>query len=92
MLNLNKEVEPHKSKLMKIAATICGGILGLVLIAAFRDTELTSVNEYSNTGIGLIERLGNVLFGTYMVPFEISAILFLSAMVGAVFLSKKAIH
>jgi len=92
MLNLNKEVEPHKSKLIKIAATVCGCILGLVLIAALRETELGEGMEYMNPNIGLIERLGNVLFGPYMVPFEISAILFLSAMVGAVFLSKKNIH
>ena len=92
MLNLNKEVEPHKNKFTKIAATVCGGILGLVLVAALRETELGELSEYSDPGIGLIERLGTVLFGTYMVPFEISAILFLSAMVGAVFLSKKTIH
>lgn len=92
MLNLNKEVEPHKSNIIKIAATLCGGILGLVLIAALRETELGEITEYSNNGIGLIEKLGNVLFGAYMVPFEISTVLFLSAMVGAVFLSKKNIH
>ncbi len=92
MLNLNKEVEPHKSTMLKVAATVCGGVLGLVLVAGLRETELTALSEYSNPSIGLIERLGNVLFGTYMVPFEISAVLFLSAMVGAVFLSKKTIH
>jgi NADH-quinone oxidoreductase subunit J len=89
MLNLNKEVEPHKSTAIKVAATVCGGVLGLVLVAALRETDVSMVNEYSNPGIGLTERLGNVLFGDYMVPFEISAALFLSAMVGAVFLSKK---
>ncbi len=92
MLNLNKEVEPHKSNITKITATICGCVLGLVFVAALRDTDIAEVSEYSNPGIGLIEKLGNVLFGAYMVPFEISAILFLSAMVGAVFLSKKTIH
>jgi len=39
--------------------------------------------------IGLIEQLGMQLFGTYLVPFEISSILFLSAMVGAVVIGKK---
>ncbi len=92
MLNLNKEVEPHKSNLLKIAATVCGGVLGLVLIAALRESDLKQITEYSNPGIGLVERLGSVLFNEYMVPFEISAVLFLSAMVGAVFLSKKTIN
>ena len=39
--------------------------------------------------IGLIKNLGNELFTTYVVPFEISSILFLSAMVGAVVIGKK---
>ncbi len=92
MLNLNQEIEPHKSSLIKIAATLCGCVLGLVLVAALRETDVVAVSDYTNPGIGLIEKLGNVLFGTYMVPFEISTVLFLSAMVGAVFLSKKTIH
>jgi NADH-quinone oxidoreductase subunit J len=39
--------------------------------------------------IGLINNLGKVLFTDYVVPFEISSILFLSAMVGAVVIGKK---
>ena len=39
--------------------------------------------------IGLIKNLGKELFTNYVVPFEISSILFLSAMVGAVVIGKK---
>ena len=39
--------------------------------------------------IGLIKNLGQVLFTDYVVPFEISSVLFLSAMVGAVVIGKK---
>ena len=39
--------------------------------------------------IGLIQNLGKVLFTDYVVPFEISSVLFLSAMVGAVVIGKK---
>ncbi|RYF82602.1 MAG: hypothetical protein EOO03_15920, partial [Chitinophagaceae bacterium] len=38
---------------------------------------------------GLIDNLGKVLFTNYVLPFEIASVLFLSAMVGAVVLSKK---
>jgi NADH-quinone oxidoreductase subunit J len=38
---------------------------------------------------GLIKTLGKVLFTDYVLPFEISSILFLSAMVGAVVIGKK---
>jgi NADH-quinone oxidoreductase subunit J len=37
----------------------------------------------------LIENLGKVLFTQYALPFEISSVLFLSAMVGAVVIGKK---
>jgi NADH-quinone oxidoreductase subunit J len=92
MLNLNKEVEPHKKTLIKFAATIAGCLLGLILVVALYQTDPAVTPTLSNPNIGLIERLGTVLFGDYMAPFEISAVLFLSAMVGAVFLSKKHIH
>jgi NADH-quinone oxidoreductase subunit J len=39
--------------------------------------------------IGLIRTLGMALFKDYVVPFEISSVLFLSAMVGAVVIGKK---
>jgi NADH-quinone oxidoreductase subunit J len=37
----------------------------------------------------LIKTLGSVLFKDYVLPFEVSSILFLSAMVGAVVIGKK---
>jgi NADH-quinone oxidoreductase subunit J len=39
--------------------------------------------------IGLIHHLGKVLFTDYVLPFELSSILFLSAIVGAVVIGKK---
>jgi NADH-quinone oxidoreductase subunit J len=39
--------------------------------------------------IGLIGNLGKALFSNYVVPFEITSVLFLSAMVGAVVIGKK---
>src|SRR3954471_18390352 len=37
MLNLNAEVEPHKSSLLKVAATLAGGVLMIVLIGAVKN-------------------------------------------------------
>jgi NADH-quinone oxidoreductase subunit J len=42
--------------------------------------------------MGTIDNLGQVLYKTYIVPFEVSAILFLVGMVGAVMLGKKEIQ
>src|SRR5436190_12089944 len=38
MLNLNAATEPHKSKIIKIAATITGGLLMIVLVGALRSS------------------------------------------------------
>lgn len=88
LLNLSKDNEPKTSALMKIGATIAGGALILVLVAALKDASFASINQTDNT-IGLVEQLGLLLFNKYVLPFEISSILFISAMVGAVLLSKK---
>jgi NADH-quinone oxidoreductase subunit J len=91
LMNLNRETEgPRKNKLLKLAGVVAGGSLLLVLVAAFKHTEVRSQMTQLNEGdIGLIQNLGKVLFNEYVVPFEISSILFLSAMVGAVVIGKK---
>ena len=45
--------------------------------------------DKTSTDIGLITNLGKVLFTKYVLPFEISSVLFLSAMIGAVVIGKK---
>jgi NADH-quinone oxidoreductase subunit J len=62
----------------------------LVLVAALRQVEQTGQQKVLESGgAGLIQNLGKVLFTNYVLPFEISSILFLSAMVGAVVIGKK---
>lgn len=91
MLNLNAEVEPHKSKLLKIAATFAGGLLMVVMVGVIRSaTETTALNPVDKN-IGLIKNLGHVLYTDFMLPFEVSSILLLAAMVGAVMIGKKEI-
>jgi NADH-quinone oxidoreductase subunit J len=75
---------------LKLAGALSGGILLLVLVAALRDSELKSrALDGADGNIGLIGELGKVLFTDYLIPFEISSVLFLSAMVGAVLLGRK---
>jgi NADH-quinone oxidoreductase subunit J len=69
---------------------LAGGCLLLVLVAALKDVELKSQQAMVSGGsIGLIKVLGKELFTRYVVPFEISSLLFLSAMVGAAVIGKK---
>lgn len=88
LMNLSKDTEPQKNKWLKLAGAVAGGSLLLVLVAALRHTE-RNMTELATGNIGLIQNLGKVLFNDYVVPFEISSVLFLSAMVGAVILGKK---
>jgi NADH-quinone oxidoreductase subunit J len=90
LMNLNKTTEPQKNRWLRLAGGIAGGCLLLVLVAALKDSEIKQQIAEVRTGeIGLIKNLGKELFSTYVVPFEISSILFLSAMVGAVVIGKK---
>jgi len=91
LMNLNKFQDSQKNKWVKFAGVIAGGSLMLVLIAALKDAESADKVAQMGVGdIGLINNLGKALFNEYVVPFEISSVLFLSAMVGAVVLGKRA--
>ncbi|RPE09900.1 NADH-quinone oxidoreductase subunit J [Chitinophaga lutea] len=88
MMNLNADIEPQKRNWLKYAGAISGGALLLVLVAALRDASMPAIQPAS-TDIGLVANLGKTLFTSYVVPFELSSVLFLSAMVGAVVIGKK---
>ncbi|WP_254085821.1 NADH-quinone oxidoreductase subunit J family protein [Dawidia cretensis] len=89
MLNLNIETEPHKSTMLKFAATICAGLLLVVLVGSLKGTETLAVNAVSDPDLGSVQRLGKVMFDEFLLPFEISSVLLLAAMVGAVMLGKS---
>lgn len=90
LMNLNKDTEPQKSILLQLAGVISGGSVLLLIVLSFWKTgyELSQTHtQLSN--IGQIKILGNKLFTDYVFPFEISSVLFLSAMIGTVVLGKK---
>ena len=90
LLNLSKENEPRSSLLVKLAAGLAGGSLLVVLVAAIKDSVvLKATEEMANHQGGLVENLGQLLFTKYVLPFEVSSILFISAMVGAILLAKR---
>lgn len=90
LMNMNADNEPQKNIWLKIAGMIAGGCLLLVFIAAIRQTEALQIQKVNTGGqTGLIHLLGKTLFTDYVLPFEISSVLFLSAMVGAVVLGRK---
>ena len=90
LMNLNADTEPQKNKWLKFAGVIAGGCFLIVMVAAVRQADIKIQTAQLKDGdIGLIANLGKALFSDYVVPFEISSVLFLSAMVGAVVIGKK---
>lgn len=92
LLNLNNESEPHKPVILKLAAVVSAGLLLVVMTGVFGTAGLPSLEGARQLQIGMVEVLGKVLYDKYMLPFEISALLFLVAMVGATMIGKKESH
>jgi len=88
-LNLNVPSVFSKSSLLRLAAMMTGGSLFLILFSAFYRTQLVVMPDAMNEQVGSVQTLGKVLFNDYLIPFELTSILFLSAMVGVVIINKK---
>jgi NADH-quinone oxidoreductase subunit J len=89
LMNLNAETEPVKNLYMKLAGVIAGLMLMIIFVAALSHSDTTNTVIRAGTSVGLTESLGKALFNRYVVPFEISSLLFLSAMIGAILIGKK---
>jgi NADH-quinone oxidoreductase subunit J len=89
LMNLNKENEPVKSGWIKIAGVIGGGCFLVTIVASLKALGVSQPVVLQDPNLGLVKNLGKVLFNEYLLPFEISSILLLSAMVGAVLLATK---
>lgn len=89
LMNLNADSEPAKNYRLHLIGVISGGSLLLVLVSALLRMDMQQPVQMKIGDAGLIANLGRTLFTDYVVPFEISSVLFLSAMVGAVVIGKK---
>jgi NADH-quinone oxidoreductase subunit J len=90
LLNLDKENGPKGPIVMTISAVVAAGSLLTVVVAALRDAVIAQpVLPANAANAGLVENLGQLLFTKYVLPFEVSSVLFIAAMVGAVLLAKR---
>jgi len=92
LLNLNQDAEPQKKTLYKFAAIVSGGLLMLVMVAAFKGATSSQLVFGAHPEIGLVKNLGRMLFHEFLLPFEIVSVLLLAAMVGAVMLGKTPLR
>jgi NADH-quinone oxidoreductase subunit J len=89
-LNLRQEDEEAKTNIVKIAATIVGGTLGVIMVGVLRKSQFGTYNPYEfDSQVGMVENLGSILYNDYLLPFELASVLFLIAMIGAVMLGRR---
>ena len=87
MLNLREETLRREGRPVAwVFAAIIGFIVVLRLARLFPDTpaDLAMAPDF-----GTIEAVGSQLFAQYMLPFELTSVLLLIAIIGAVILGKR---
>jgi NADH-quinone oxidoreductase subunit J len=89
LLNLNKTKQINLTSMNLFTSVLSGGLLLLVLVAAVKKNAQNIVPVELSSDFGSIKFLGKILFSDYILPFEISSVLFLSAMIGSIILIKK---
>jgi len=89
LMNLNAESEPVKNRRLQLIGVTSGGALMLIIVSAISKIDVEQLVQINAGDSGLIKVLGMNLFKNYVLPFEISSVLFLSAMIGAVVIGKK---
>jgi len=90
LLNAGAEQKPHGAWMARLMGApllvALLGILGFVILRAFPRSEMARFGGFTG---GTVENVGRAIFTTYLLPFEITSILVLIAIVGAVVLGYK---
>ena len=88
MINLRKGFPPEKKKWTVYFAVVIGAVLLVELLLTVKGFLKPAVSA-SLAKMGSPTDLGRLLFTEYLYPFEITSILIIAAMVGAIVLVKK---
>ena len=73
-----------------IAAGLSFGLLmELIYVLGYARVNMPAAHFEKSVDIGTVENIGRELFTTFLFPFEVTSILLLAAIVGAVILAKK---
>src|SRR5262249_22463987 len=89
LLNVKEEVEPDRHRLLKwIAIPVAIVLIGEVvaIVSKIKDNEVITA---APSDIGETAKVGAGLFSTYLLPFEVTSVLILMALVGAVVLARR---
>jgi NADH-quinone oxidoreductase subunit J len=81
-----------KKKSLRYAAIALGAILLVLLVPLLNTYSLSRTPrnpEMISGGVGSVSHLGQMLFSEYLLPFEMTSVLILVAIIGVVVLSKR---
>ena len=88
MINLRKGVEPEKKNWTMYFAVVIAAVLVVELVLTIKGA-LDPISSAALEKLGSPTDLGRLLFTKYLYPFEITSILIIAALVGAIVLVKK---
>lgn len=90
LMNLSEQHEPKKKVISRVAATLSACLMGIVLLASLLKSAPV-IETYKSEGLDYqsVNVIGDVLLNEYLVPFEFTSILLITAMIGAVLISKR---
>jgi NADH-quinone oxidoreductase subunit J len=88
MINLREGITPEKKKWTLLLSAGLGLVLLVEFILAIRGT-FSSLGHLGEGQTGTPTELGRLLFTDYLYPFEITSVLIIAALVGAIVLVKK---
>ena len=88
MINLKKGLGPEKKKWTMYFAVVIAVVLVVELALTVKGT-VVPISSTAAESFGSPTDLGRLLFTKYLYPFEITSILIIAALVGAIVLVKK---
>ena len=94
LLNLGDEQKLlERISYRKVLAVVlsAGVLMELLVVLGFSKNPLPAGNPETAVTIGTVENIGRQLFSAFLFPFEITSVLLLAAIVGAVVLAKKTL-
>jgi NADH-quinone oxidoreductase subunit J len=94
LLNLDSESKLFDSIAAKeiVIVLLSSAILAMLMYSISDWFSLTDGTPIALGELGTVEAVGDVLYTTYLLPFEVTAILLTAAVVGALVIAQRKIH
>lgn len=93
LLNLKQDIRYHRQWPIAAVVGVSLAVEALILTAmkGWTTPAAATGTEMAIAGVGNTEAIGDVLYTTYLFPFEVASVILLVAMIGAIILAKKDI-